>query len=182
MAEKTWLPSGNMREMDSSQLSLLGAIIGLARVCDTNEETVDTNAFLVDALMSLNRKSDRKAEAAELREKLNEEKFKIVPDCRYCANPCGRTSDYDVRMLRFAEKETVYLKETLTDMIIDNAPIFHKLLVPGIGADEIFKELKYLIFVIGEDFTDGGIYDAIERCAKLKIKAEEKMTEFYSKY
>lgn len=82
---------------------LIGALIGIARATDGSEHliTAQSTAFLRRAL-----KADV-PDAASLAVWLKEAeavKRAMVPDCFHCANPCGRTSDYDMKeMLREPE-------------------------------------------------------------------------------
>ncbi len=56
------------------------------------------------------------------------------------------------------------------------------MLVPGIDSGDFFREIEYGLFVIGEDFTEGGVYEAIERVEKARENAEKELNEFYSKF
>ena len=95
---------------------LTGAIIGLVRACEGNEDlmTDRTNRCLVEGLCAT--VPHRNVEEVELQEMLahvQEEKKRIVPDCFTCASPCGRTADYDMKSLKEAEKEIRSLKQCI---------------------------------------------------------------------
>ena len=78
---------------------LMGALIGIARATDGSEHLITprVTAFLRRAL------KEHTAEEAvfdRLLREAEEVKRSMVPDCFLCANPCGRTSDYDLREMQ----------------------------------------------------------------------------------
>lgn len=182
MSEKTWVQTGNFAALTGEQTKLLGALIGLARVCSTNDETESTRRVIAKGLLSLHRDSGMQGQAEALAEEVRKDKYSIVPNCALCASPCGRTSDFDIKELRLYPEKIVYLKEILADRLIELSPTAGKLLVPGIDSGDFFREIEYGLFVIGEDFTEGGVYEAIERVEKARENAEKKLSEFYSKF
>ena len=64
---------------------LLSAAVGLARALDTVPDA-EGMRVLCAALHS---------KGADAPERLRTEKWRISPDCRTCAAPCGRKADYD---------------------------------------------------------------------------------------
>ncbi len=182
MSEKTWVQTGNFAALTGEQTKLLGALIGLARVCSTNDETESTRRVIAKGLLSLHRDSGMQGQVEALAEEVRKDKYSIVPNCALCASPCGRTSDFDIKELRLYPEKIVYLKEILADRLIELSPTAGKLLVPGIDSGDFFREIEYGLFVIGEDFTEGGVYEAIERVEKARENAEKKLSEFYSKF
>jgi len=76
--------------------TLIGALIGIARATDGSEHliTAEVTAFLRRALQE---DTAEEATAAGLVKEAQDVKRSMVPNCFLCANPCGRTSDYDMR-------------------------------------------------------------------------------------
>lgn len=134
MSEKTWVQTGNFAALTGEQTKLLGALIGLARVCSTNDETENTRRVIAKGLLSLHRDSGMQEQASTLAEEVRKDKYSIVPNCSLCASPCGRTSDFDIKELRLYPEKIVYLKEILADRLIELSPTAGKLLVPGIDS------------------------------------------------
>ena len=79
---------------------LLGAVIGLARASEGNEAdlTDETDAALLAGLAAAPDSGDETLSACIRR--IHAEKRRIIPNCYACAMPCGRTSDYDMAVLR----------------------------------------------------------------------------------
>lgn len=89
---------------------VLGALIGLARATDGNEHLINnfTTALIIDAFL------DADSEQSLLW-RIAQEKAAMVPNCLTCANPCGRTSDYDVSRLQTEQHEVLAAKHRILD-------------------------------------------------------------------
>ena len=106
--------------------TLMGAIIGLARATEGNEDliTESTDRTMQDALaMAID--ADETA-LFDMLDRIRDEKRKLVPNCFDCAMPCGRTSDFDMNMLA---NETPTLQKAkiellaLLQALAKNAPL-----------------------------------------------------------
>ncbi len=91
---------------------VLGALIGLARATEGNEHLINdfTTALIVDALL------DADSEQSLLW-RIAQEKAAMVPNCLTCANPCGRTSDYDTSRLQTEQKDVLAAKCRILDAL-----------------------------------------------------------------
>ena len=78
---------------------LTGAVIGLARTCENNEKTENTNRVFLEALMVAGDWSASIFDMSEMLEKVRNEKYTVSPGCVTCAAPCGNTDDYDMENL-----------------------------------------------------------------------------------
>ena len=78
---------------------LVGELIGLARATDGNEHLITPD---VTKLIRHCLETDQLDEngISHLIEQVIAAKKTIVPDCFYCANPCGRTNSYDMDALK----------------------------------------------------------------------------------
>lgn len=85
--------------MTEAQKALAGALIGVARTTDGHARpTEETFRILREGLTALS--GGLEAEQLEaLTERVREEKFNLVPGCRWCASPCGHNADFDLREL-----------------------------------------------------------------------------------
>lgn len=82
---------------------LLGALIGLARSTANASPIESTYAVIWKGLRAYADSTSTSNDLEELYKEVRNEKFILVPDCRYCASPCGNTSDYDTSLF---EEET----------------------------------------------------------------------------
>lgn len=74
---------------------LLGQLIGLARATDGSEHLITESAVGVVKDVLRAEEGDT-ALIQQLLARVGTEKRSLVPDCFHCANPCGRTSAYDL--------------------------------------------------------------------------------------
>ncbi|MBQ8410060.1 MAG: hypothetical protein IJY39_14465 [Clostridia bacterium] len=90
---------------------LLGALIGLARATDGNEDlvTCETYRLILEGLRFGSGETDAEAIPALLTS-ITEEKKRLVPNCFYCMASCGRTDDYDVQALQNADADIREIK------------------------------------------------------------------------
>ena len=81
---------------------LLGAVIGLARATENNEDLITnkTHKILTEGLIaSLPDSKYSENDLVILYAKIMAEKERIIPSCFTCAFPCGRTDNYDMKEL-----------------------------------------------------------------------------------
>lgn len=81
---------------------LLGSLIGLVRAADNNEELIlaATNHLILETMSATaDCSSVLDAQLLNLQTRIIAEKQRIVPDCFHCASPCGRTDDYDMKLI-----------------------------------------------------------------------------------
>ena len=78
---------------------LTGAVIGLARTCENNEKTENTNRVFLEALTMAGDWSASNDDMSEMAEKVRTEKYAVSPGCVTCAAPCGNTDDYEMENL-----------------------------------------------------------------------------------
>lgn len=86
---------------------LLGAVIGLARATENNEDLITnkTHKILTEGLIaSLPESKYSENDLVILYAKIMAEKERIIPSCFTCAFPCGRTDNYDMKELWNMEK------------------------------------------------------------------------------
>lgn len=137
--------------MDFFRKTLIGALVGLARATEGNEHliTPDSTAAILDCLSA---SLSDEAEYRQLLGRVEEAKRKMVPDCFLCANPCGRTSAYDLRQIGLEPSDVQEVK----------AQILEKLLsIPQTPLDEAAERCLYrgLICLGLEGYTGKELHD-----------------------
>lgn len=95
--------------MDQREKVLIGALIGLARATEGNEHliTPQTTELIRECL---NICPDSWDSLDHWLGKVEEEKRNIVPNCFYCACPCGRTSAYDLAEMEKEPEDVRHVK------------------------------------------------------------------------
>lgn len=82
---------------------LIGALVGLARAVETDLclITEPLNELVKKCLKAAGTESGKEQnELALLIEEVHLAKANVAPDCAKCTSPCGRTNDYDMKLLR----------------------------------------------------------------------------------
>ena len=106
------------------QAELFGALIGLSRATFGNEDLMTSSTFAVvlEGLKAASPESTGSPDQlSDLIRRVNEEKYKLVPSCFYCSSPCGRTSNYDMKLLDTAAEDVRSLKFFILSELCDLA-------------------------------------------------------------
>ncbi len=103
-----------MMKMTDAENRLTGALVGLANAIRGNEDKVtqETRRLVREALL-LTQGSAAEDALAQMTQKVQSEKWRIVPDCAVCQFPCGRNADYDMELMWTEEAETKVWKVRL---------------------------------------------------------------------
>lgn len=106
------------KKADTAQLqdSLTGALIGLARAAEGNEDLVTpgTDRLVIEGLFTtVTNVNFNDAAISELIDKVHKEKERLIPKCSDCAPACGRNDDYDMKNVWDADEDIRSLKSLL---------------------------------------------------------------------
>lgn len=128
------------------QAELIGALIGLARAIEGNEDLAAPSTYeaIWEGLACCGRDSDR---LTALISQVREEKRRLVPNCFNCAMPCGRTSDYDMKELGAADEDVGRLKSLILFSIKGMAASIY----PDCADKELTDLFCKALYAIGAD-------------------------------
>lgn len=130
---------------------LLGELIGLARVTDGNEHLInDSCTGLIAEVLDYVHSAEVRTEISTYFQRIEEEKWKMVPDCRLCASPCGRHRAYDMVQLHNADSEIRDLKYLLLEGICMIAACVCRWKLPG-KSPALDRFLYTALIVVGLD-------------------------------
>ena len=142
--------------MNPYKEKLIGALIGIARATDGNEHLIsaESTAFLRECLSAEIESSEQ---LRLLMDRAEDIKRAMVPDCFFCANPCGRTAAFDLRELDGLEPGIREIKLRLLDHLA-------ALSRSGRGADRL---LYQGLIVIGmEDYPQEDLASILQETGK----------------
>ena len=134
---------------------IIGELIGLARATDGNGHLISQAATTV-ILDCLSAEPVNEEELFPLLKRIEAVKRSMVPDCFLCANPCGRTSVFDLSQLH-EEAESIsvakiQILESLFTISKQTAAISKETLIYqcliAIGMEDI--DLELLRFLAAE--------------------------------
>lgn len=115
---------------------LIGALIGIARATDGSEHliTQEVTEYLRRALKE---NTSDEAVASRLVKEAEAVKRSMVPNCFLCANPCGRTSDYDLKEMHrepqaVREKKEAILQALRNPDALSDGAIYRGLFAIGL--------------------------------------------------
>ena len=169
---------------------LAGAVIGLVRGCDGNMDlvTADTEKIITEGIITAFYGSDE--EISSCIKKIHDEKYRIVPDCAVCKNPCGRTFDYNFKDLSLDGEDVACLKMLLLNSVVgylmilkekagnsgieksDFAPIYGALYAVG-GKDWSADLILRPFFRVG-----GKAFEVVSAEERFKTCAKVLLTDF----
>ncbi len=145
---------GKSAEIARLQDRLTGALIGLARTTDGNQPTAHTWHLMMEGLFTTVTNVNFNAETLEAQiRRVHEEKERLAPGCIGCADPCGRTEDYDMAELWHAQEDIRSLKSLILFGIRGMAAYAHHAMVLGYEDEEVNWFFAKALFAVGEDWT-----------------------------
>ncbi len=142
---------------------LLGALIGLVRAADNNEDlvTAETGQLVLEVLNATKTLADINV-LKSLHDRIVSEKKRIVPDCFQCQSPCGRTDDYDMKLIRDSKEKSAWIKiQILAELQKSAADIS-----PTAARMKFFYKALYLI---GVDLDAEDLMPVLEEAEKQYI-------------
>ena len=148
---------------------LTGALIGLARATEGNEDLVSSSTDKA-VLEGLSAASFNSEALTELIAQAQEEKRKLVPNCFSCAAPCGRTNDYDMQELWAASEEIRALKTLLLLSIRGMAASACHALSLGRTDKEVNNYFYKALFAIGTDWGRDELLSVALEAGEINLK------------
>ena len=143
---------GKKADTAGLQDKLTGALIGLARATEGNEDlvTADTHKLVLEALFTTITNVNFNNETINaLIGRVEAEKERLVPRCYSCASACGRNDDYDMNMLWEADEDIRSLKSLILFGIRGVAAYAYHALVLGYTDESVNNFFFKALFAIG---------------------------------
>ena len=140
---------------------LAGRLIGLARATFGNDDIITDNTFplIVKALAATDADIDTMLAAVE------EEKYKIVPDCAVCQVKCGRNDDFDMSLLDEEQPQEKQIKLQIMEII---SKIATSVVKTGADHSHINGYLTKALMIIGtQDLPRQLLQPVIDEGAKI---------------
>ena len=128
---------------------LLGALVGLVRATEGNEDLVNKNT---DALVLEALRLDGECATAEvinaLIERIIAEKKRLIPNCFCCTASCGRNDDYDMQELYNAPED---IREAKLTMLSSLQRLAKQANSPNDQPNEIWETVYNAVYYLGLD-------------------------------
>ena len=142
------------KKADTAMLQdrLTGALIGLARAVEGNEDKISaaTNQIILDGLFAtITNVNFDTASLDVLLQRVGDEKKRLIPLCYECVSACGKNNDYDMQKLWTADEDIRSLKSLILFGIRGMAAYAHHAAVLGYADQEVNKFFYKALFAIG---------------------------------
>ena len=157
---------------------LLGQLIGLAKVTDGNEHLICPSCTeLIAEVLDFIHSAGADADLAPYSQRIEEEKWSLVPDCRLCASPCGRHRAYDMAQLHSADPEIRDLKYLLLEGICKIAACLRRWSLLGKSA-ALDRFLYTALIVVGlDDYSLQDLLPILRTLGAMEKKCADLMAE-----
>ena len=136
------------------QDKLTGALIGLARAVDGNEELVteNTDRLVIESLFTTITNVNFNDETIQvLIDKIDNEKKRLIPLCYCCSSVCGRNDNYNMNDLWSADEDIRSLKSLILFGIRGVSAYAYHAMVLGYTNSDVNKFFYKALLTIGID-------------------------------
>ena len=145
---------GKSSNIAALQDELTGALIGLARTCESNPKTSNTDRIIIEGLFTTITNVNFNDETLlQMIDNVNAEKARIAPGCGVCANPCGNTDNYDMARIWNADEDIRSLKSLILFGIRGMAAYAYHAMMLGHTADSVNQFFYKALACISYDLS-----------------------------
>ncbi|MBE6020793.1 MAG: hydroxylamine reductase, partial [Clostridiales bacterium] len=145
---------GKKADTAEIQDKVTGALIGLARAVEGNEDSVtyETDKLILEGLFAAVTNVDFNNDTLnDLLSRINAEKEKLVPLCEECGVPCGRNEDFDIKKLWYAHEDIRSLKSLILFGIRGMAAYAYHADVLGYSDPQISSFFYKALYAVGQE-------------------------------
>ena len=143
---------GKKADVADLQDKLTGALIGLARATEGNEDKVtsETDKIVLEGLFTtITNVNFNRETITELTRRVIAEKERLVSGCLSCDSACGRNNDYDMKKLWEADEDIRSLKSLILFGIRGMAAYAYHAQVLGYSDPDVNKFFYKALFAVG---------------------------------
>ena len=159
------------------QDELTGALIGLARATEGNEQLVteEMNQLVLEGLFTTITNVNFNDETLKLLiDKIEDTKKKLVPNCFTCSDSCGRNNNFDVSTLWTTDEDIRSLKSLILFGIRGMAAYAYHASVLGYTDETISKFFYKALFAIGmKDWGMDKLLPIVLEVGKVNLRCME---------
>ena len=159
------------------QDELTGALIGLARATEGNEQLVteEMNQLVLEGLFTTITNVNFNDETLKLLiDKIEDTKKKLVPNCFTCSDSCGRNNNFDMSTLWTTDEDVRSLKSLILFGIRGMAAYAYHASVLGYTDETISKFFYKALFAIGmKDWGMDKLLSIVLEVGKVNLRCME---------
>ena len=165
---------GKTAQVAALQDQLTGALIGLARTIDGRQPDHATWRVLIEGLFTTVTNVNFNEETIwEQLRRVHGEKERLAPGCASCADPCGRSNDYDMAELWNAQEDIRSLKSLILFGVRGMAAYAHHAMVLGYTDEDVNWFLAKALFAVGEDWEMEDLLPVVMEVGEQNLRCME---------
>ena len=162
---------GKTAEVAALQDELTGALIGLACAVSGNAPSANTHRAVIEGLFTTITNVNFNEETIRQQiENVTREKNALLPGCGGCAQPCGRTDDYNMELLWNADEDIRSLKSLILFGLRGMAAYAYHAMILGYSDDEVNTFFYEGLFAIGEDWDKEQLLPVVMKVGEINLK------------
>jgi hydroxylamine reductase len=156
------------------QDELTGALIGLARACENNPKTENTDRLILGGLFTtVTNVSFNEETLRDWIRRINEEKTRVVPGCASCESRCGNTDNYDMNRLWNSDEDIRSLKSLLLFGIRGMAAYAYHAMVLGRVSEKVNGFFYKALYALAEDWGVEELLPLVLETGKVNLACME---------
>ena len=165
---------GKTAETANLQDELTGALIGLAKACESNPHDESVTDIIVEGLfttitnVNFNDETIRK-----ITEKVRKKKYEVVPNCSVCTAKCGNTDDYDVTKIWNEQEDIRSLKSLILFGIRGMAAYAYHANVLGYRDNTVNDFFIKTLCILGYDLNKDDLLPVVMEVGEVNLKCME---------
>lgn len=165
---------GKSAQTAGLQDELTGALMGLARACQNNPKTEQTDRIILEGLFTTVTNVNFNDETLrEMIRRVSDEKNIISPGCATCGSPCGNTDNYDMKDLWNADPDIRSLKSLILFGIRGMAAYAYHAMVLGYTDETVNAFFYRALFVLGLDWPMEKLLPFVLQVGEINLKCME---------
>lgn len=150
---------------------LLGALIALAKTCNSNFKTENTDRVLIEGLVAAKTEAFGEDMIQKKLDMARQEKYVISPNCSTCASPCGNTSEYNVNLWGEEDEACQKIKSQMIKELLDTAQMVYQ----GMMLKNDMSEEMLIFYKVLEVVTYEFEIEELEKVQEEIIEYQEKI-------
>ncbi len=156
------------------QDELTGALIGLAKTCNHEVKTENTDRIIIEGLFTtITNVSFNNQTLQEMIDRVHAEKASIAANCASCPAPCGDTDDYDMNELWNADEDIRSLKSLILFGIRGMAAYAYHAMVQGYTDENVNAFFYKALSVLSYDMEMDKLLPVVLEVGEVNFKCME---------
>lgn len=164
---------GKKADTAAAQDDLTGKLIGLARATEGNEHLVTDTTYrlIIEGLFTtITNVNFNNETIKKLSDEISSEKNRFIPQCSFCASPCGKNDNFDMNELWNTDEDIRSLKSLILFGIRGMAAYAYHARVLGYSDDDVNRFFIKALFSIGMNWDMNELLPIVMELGEVNLK------------